>query len=63
MDIAEQEKQLLTSAFEQLLSHEDLSVRRLARDIARFAYFSTYDQNTVNSFFDLVPTQYRVQYD
>jgi hypothetical protein len=63
MNLAEQQKAILVSAFEQLLSHEDINVRRLARDIARFAYFSSYDQNTVNSFFDLVPPTYRIQYD
>lgn len=63
MNLAEQQKAILVSAFEQLLSHDDIDVRRLARDIARFAYFSSYDQNTVNSFFDLVPPAYRIQYD
>lgn len=63
MNLAEQQKAILVSAFEQLLSHDDIGVRRLARDIARFAYFSSYDQNTVNSFFDLVPPAYRIQYD
>ena len=35
----------------------------LARDVAFYAYYSTYDTNTVNSFFDLVPPEFRVQYD
>lgn len=63
MNLAEQQKAILVSSFEQLLNHDDINVRRLARDIARFAYFSSYDQNTVNSFFDLVPPAYRIQYD
>jgi len=35
----------------------------LAEDLALFAYYSTFDSNTVNSFFDLVPTPRRTQYD
>jgi hypothetical protein len=32
-------------------------------DLVFYAYYSSYDQNVVNSFFDLVPPQYRKQYD
>ena len=35
----------------------------LAEDLALFAYYSTFDSNTTNSFFDLVPTPRRSQYD
>ena len=57
------QKRQLISAFSQLLSHKNPEIRNLARDLAFYAYFSTYDQNTANSFFDLVPAQYRAQYD
>lgn len=57
------EERRLISAFAQLLDHPNEEVRDLARDIAFYAYFSTYDQNTSNSFFHLVPSEYRRQYD
>lgn len=57
------EERRLISAFAQLLEHPNDEVRTLARDIAFYAYFSTYDQNTANSFFHLVPFEYRKQYD
>ena len=53
----------LISAFAQLLEHPNEEVRQLAQDIAFYAYFSTYDQNIANSFFHLVPYEYRKQYD
>ena len=57
------EERRLISAFGQLLEHSDEEVRQLARDIAFYAYFSAYDQNSANSFFHLVPSEYRAQYD
>lgn len=57
------EERRLISAFAQLLEHKDENVRALARDLAFYAYFSTYDQNTASSFFHLVPYEYRKQYD
>lgn len=57
------EKPTLVSAFDQLLRHPNKDVRRIARDVAIFAYYSTYDVSTQNSFFDLVPPYYRKQYD
>ena len=56
-------KDVLMSSFYQLLTHPNKNVRMLARDVAFYAYYSTYDTNTVNSFFDLVPPEFRVQYD
>jgi hypothetical protein len=57
------EERRLISGFAQLLDHPVEEVRQLAEDIAFYAYFSTYDQNTSNSFFHLVPSEYRKQYD
>ena len=57
------EERRLISAFAQMLEHPQEEVRQLARDIAFYAYFSAYDQNTANSFFHLVPYEYRKQYD
>lgn len=53
----------LITAFYQLLEHQDQKVRELAKDLAIYAYFSQYDQNTAYSFFHLVPPEYRKQYD
>jgi hypothetical protein len=57
------EERRLISAFAQLLEHPNEEVRQLASDLAFYAYFSTYDQNTSNSFFHLVPVEHRKQYD
>jgi hypothetical protein len=55
MNTALDKKDVLMSSFYQLLVHPNKNVRMLARDVAFYAYYSTYDTNTVNSFFDLVP--------
>lgn len=56
-------KQMLVSAFDQLLSSPNENIKALANDIAFYAYYSSYDTNGTNSFFDLVPPKYRKQYD
>uniref|UniRef100_A0AAU8BA68 Uncharacterized protein n=1 Tax=Dulem virus 42 TaxID=3145760 RepID=A0AAU8BA68_9CAUD len=53
----------LIAAFGELLTSPNKEVRKLAEDLAFYAYFSTYDQNVSNSFFDLVPPRFRQQYD
>ena len=63
MGIAQDERAKLMSGFYELLTHNSPRVRQLARDIALYAYYSTYDTNTPNSFFDLVPPEFRIQYD
>ena len=63
MQIAVEDKQILVSAFDALLRHKSKEVRRLAREVAFYAYYSTYDQNSTFSFFDLVPAYFRQQYD
>lgn len=63
MSMDPDEKPALISAFDQLLRHPNKDIRRIARDVAIFAYYSTYDVSTQNSFFDLVPSYYRKQYD
>ena len=57
------EKNKLISAFDFLLKSNIPGIRRLARDIAIFSYYSTYNTNKYNTFFDLVPAEYRKQYD
>ena len=63
MHVDVQQKSVLRSAFDQLFRSPSLRIRMLAEDLALFAYYSTFDSNTTNSFFDLVPTPRRSQYD
>lgn len=57
------EKNKLISSFNFLLKNNNKTIRRLARDIAIFAYYSTYNTNKHNTFFDIVPPEYRYRYD
>jgi hypothetical protein len=59
MQVDVQQKSVLRSAFDQLFRSPSLRIRLLAEDLALFAYYSTFDANTTNSFFDLVPTPRR----
>lgn len=61
--ITGQEESKLVSAFNDLLENNDPTIRRLARDLAFYAYYSSYDTNGVHSFFKFVPAYYRQQYD
>lgn len=61
--ITGQEESTLVSAFNNLLENRNPIIRRLARDLAFYAYYSAYDTNGVNSFFKFVPAKYRQQYD
>ena len=61
--ITGQEESNLVSAFNDLLENRNPIIRRLARDLAFYAYYSAYDTNGVNSFFKFVPAYYRQQYD
>ena len=63
MNTTSNTKRKLVTAFNQLLVSEDDSIRHLAEDLAFYAYYSSYDQNVVNSFFELVPYSLRRQYD
>lgn len=63
MNVGVEQKQRLMSAFDQLLTHPSERVRRVARDLAVYAYYSTYDTNSAYSFSDIIPPRYRRQYD
>ena len=63
IDTSVDEKSRLSSSFDFLLNHPNIGIRMLARDIALYAYYSTYDTNSSSSFFDLVPYDFRWQYD
>lgn len=63
MNVGVEQKQRLMSAFDQLLSHPSERVRKVARDLAIYAYYSTYDTNSAYSFSDIIPPKYRRQYD
>ena len=52
---------ILISAFDDLLNHEDEFIRNFAEDLAMYAYFSTYDNNSVNNFFNLVPVSWKIK--
>jgi len=54
---------VLTSAFADLLNHKSDTVRRLARELAIYAYYTSFGQNSKDAFFELVPLEFRVQYD
>jgi len=62
-DTDSNKKNKLVASFAQLLSSSIPEVRQLAEDLAFYAYYSYYDQDVRNSFFDLVPPPYREQYD
>lgn len=56
-------KPLLTAYWNELLTHNNKEVRELARDLAVYAYYQTYDTNTANNLTDLIPPKFRSQYD
>lgn len=56
-------KDVLTASYNDLLTHNNPIVRRLAREIAVYAFYTSYDENTRESFFELVPPYFRQQYD
>ena len=53
---------VLQSALHQLLTHSNSYVRRLFRDIVFYDYYSTYNNDSFSSIFDLVPIQFKMQY-
>lgn len=61
--VTKQEESALVSAFDQLLRSKNDNVRRLARDLVFYSYYAHYDNNSPQSFFNLVPPYYRQQYD
>lgn len=63
MRTGQYQKDRLISAWHDLLTHESLAVRQLARDIALYSYYSSYDTNTINSITDLIPEDFRILYD
>lgn len=72
MDVDGNFKNQLYSAFEELLelstnSQEDREmvedIRNLAKDLILYAYYTTYNNSSVNQFFDLIPAKYRKGYD
>ena len=55
-------KQILESALYQLLTHPNKHVRRLFRDVVFYDYYSSYNNNQMNSIFDVVPVSFKQQY-
>ena len=58
-----QKKDLLQSYWNELLTHPSRRVRQLARDIAIYSYYSTYDTSSPNTITDLIPPYFRQFYD
>jgi uncharacterized membrane protein YheB (UPF0754 family) len=56
-------KSLLSSSWYSLLTHESENVRNLAKDIALYVYYTTYDTPSINSITDLIPSMFRTMYD
>jgi hypothetical protein len=52
-------KESLQSYWNELLTHPSKRVRQLARDIAIYSYYSTYDTSTTNTITDLIPPYFR----
>ena len=63
MNISDKSESVLISSFNDLLENDNENIRNLAKDIAFYSYYSNYDNNDPNSFFHLVPSLYRAQYD
>lgn len=51
----------LITAFADLLYHEDEIVRSVANNLAKYAYLTSYDERGRNTFFNLVPNQWKVE--
>ena len=49
----------LVTAFADLLYHDDSIIREFANNLAKYAYLTSYDERGVNSFFGLVPNQWK----
>lgn len=62
-DTTTDQKSRLIASFAQLLDSSNTDVSDFAKDLVFYAYYSNYDQDVRNSFFDLVPPSYREQYD
>jgi hypothetical protein len=50
----------LVSAFAELLESEDEAIRDFANDLAKYAYLTSYDETSPNSFFNLVPIDWKI---
>lgn len=49
-----------TNSFDQSMVRQ---INQLAKDLIIYSYYTTYNNNTPNSFFDAIPVEYRSQYD
>lgn len=51
----------LVSAFAELLESSDENIREFASDLVKYAYITSYDERGVNSFFNLVPNEWKLE--
>lgn len=52
---------MLISAFYDLLNSSDSYISQFANDLAEYAYYTSYDNRGVNSFFNLVPNEWKLK--
>lgn len=74
ISVDESQKDKIIAAFQELLELTTTStdpfdqgmvesIRNLAKDLILYSYYTTYNNNSANMFFDVVPVEYRNQYD
>ena len=55
-------KNMIITAWEELLQHYDEEVRTLAEDLIYYSFLTSGDNKNMNSFFEFVPTSWRKEY-
>ena len=55
-------KNMIISAWEELLNHSDSEVSKLAEDLIYYAFVTSGDNKNMDSFFEFVPTSWRNEY-
>ena len=60
---SKEKKEVLQAYWNDLLTHPSRRVRQLARDIAIYSYYTTYDTSTTNTITDIIPPYFRQYYD
>lgn len=60
---SKEKKETLQAYWNELLTHPSRRVRQLARDIAIYSYYTTYDTSTTNTITDIIPPYFRQYYD
>jgi len=61
--VSKNKKNILAASWYSLLTHPSEKVRNLAKDVAIYAYYTTYDTPSINSITDIIPIMFRQSYD